>query len=424
MFVELEQELDKKKLQQVEQELDRKKLQMAEQELDRVKQELDKKKVDQDLENRKEVHQNQQKQPVSELDALIARDRKEPRSCTPAQHILYLKTHKCASSSLQNIFFRYGYNNNLLFALPAKGHYLGNPYAFKSRMVPAAMRPPDGMLDIFALHSRLNVPEMSQILHPDTIYVTAVREPADLFESFYNYFNMPDVLGLSLSEFLSQPIEKQKATPRHFQRFGYNMMLYDLGVDITPHLTEATAREAVQFADQLFKLVLIAERLDEGLILMKELLCWDYKDIAVLTKNARRKDERPQISQADHLKLKQLNKEDFLLYEYFLEKHEKAVMEFGKEKMAQEVAKLQEYKRALFHDCKVQIVNSFGDRENGVKDDNIFKEYSYQVYNYVVDEDSATEECLLLVLPELKAVEVIRERTKQLLQERSVKRLL
>ena len=38
--------------------------------------------------------------------------------CLEETKIVYLKTHKCASSSLQNIFLRFGEKRNLNFVLP------------------------------------------------------------------------------------------------------------------------------------------------------------------------------------------------------------------------------------------------------------------------------------------------------------------
>ena len=48
--------------------------------------------------------------------------------CQEKTKIVYLKTHKCASSSLQNIFLRFGEKRNLSFVLP-KGR-LKNSYLF------------------------------------------------------------------------------------------------------------------------------------------------------------------------------------------------------------------------------------------------------------------------------------------------------
>ena len=54
--------------------------------------------------------------------------------CDPQENIVFLKTHKTASSTIQNIFFRYGLKNSLRFALPEKGwksHLLGYPSPFQ-----------------------------------------------------------------------------------------------------------------------------------------------------------------------------------------------------------------------------------------------------------------------------------------------------
>ena len=47
------------------------------------------------------------------------------KDCVKKHKIAFLKTHKCASSSVQNILFRFGLKNHLTFALPSTGNYLG-----------------------------------------------------------------------------------------------------------------------------------------------------------------------------------------------------------------------------------------------------------------------------------------------------------
>ena len=74
-------------------------------------------------------------------------------------------------------------------------------------MVPQELRPSSGFVDIFAMHTRLNVQEHRQVLHPDSVYVTAVRSPPLLFESLYNYFNLTEDLGVTLEQFLDMPLE-------------------------------------------------------------------------------------------------------------------------------------------------------------------------------------------------------------------------
>lgn len=74
-------------------------------------------------------------------------------------------------------------------------------------MVPRLLLPQSGVVDIFAMHTRLNPPEHRKILHPDTSFVTVVRDPALLYESLYNYFHLNHFYGMTLETFLSQPLE-------------------------------------------------------------------------------------------------------------------------------------------------------------------------------------------------------------------------
>ena len=49
--------------------------------------------------------------------------------------IAFAKTHKTGSSTLQNIFFRYGDRNNLNFALPEKSWMFSYKQPFNASMV-------------------------------------------------------------------------------------------------------------------------------------------------------------------------------------------------------------------------------------------------------------------------------------------------
>ena len=47
-------------------------------------------------------------------------------TCRPHRKIAFAKTHKTASSTVQNILLRYGLANGVEFLLPAAHNYLGN----------------------------------------------------------------------------------------------------------------------------------------------------------------------------------------------------------------------------------------------------------------------------------------------------------
>ena len=93
------------------------------------------------------------------------------KDCTPRKKVAFLKTHKCASTTIQNILLRFGRNNNLNFVLPSKGHLLGTNVPFRRNMIQGTLWEKAGLeYDMFLLHSIWNHREISNTLsdHGDT----------------------------------------------------------------------------------------------------------------------------------------------------------------------------------------------------------------------------------------------------------------
>jgi len=327
-------------------------------------------------------------------------------TCSPHQHVMFLKTHKCASSSVQNMFLRYGVQHNLSFVLPVQANYLGNPKPFQADMVPASRLPPGGRGDIFAVHTRLNPPQHAKVLHEDTKYVTVVRDPTTLFESMFNFFhlNAYSYNKTSLVELLSLSLENQMSfEPK--TRFRPNMMLFDMGFDLNATSPVNQVRRAVDAMDKLFDVVLVAEKMDESLILLKEHLCWEYNDVVFISRNSRKDKAKPEpLSENNIEKLRELNSADQMLYNHFLARHENEVLRFGWSRMAREVSTLRALREEVFDQCEVSEVEKAPAGSS-------FKEYSGQVNAFMVPEE-ADEQCLLLSLPELHLLNHIRESRK------------
>ena len=55
-------------------------------------------------------------------------------------------------------------------------------------MMPESLTPRSGKVDIFTVHTRLNIEEHKKVMPPDTIYITSVRDPITMLESIFNYF--------------------------------------------------------------------------------------------------------------------------------------------------------------------------------------------------------------------------------------------
>jgi len=63
-------------------------------------------------------------------------------SCVRVKDIIFVKTHKTASSTFQNILFRFGTKHNLTFGLPSNnGNRFNYPAFFKQYMIKPIDRP-------------------------------------------------------------------------------------------------------------------------------------------------------------------------------------------------------------------------------------------------------------------------------------------
>lgn len=194
----------------------------------------------------------------------------------PVSNIFFLKTHKCASSAIQRIFLKYGYLNQKLFALPASGNYLGHPEPFDRSFL---SEPFYGKYNIFAVHTRFNLGQVAAVMPPSTLYITILRNPLFLYESMFGYWNLTKFYHLprNFLDLPAIPIEQLQRV-RWIQKIGANQMFFDLGYEPT-QLTSDQIDTILPKLDQIFDLVMIAERFDESLILLKDKLCWSFDDI-------------------------------------------------------------------------------------------------------------------------------------------------
>ena len=68
--------------------------------------------------------------------------------------------------------------------------------------------------------------------------------------------------------------------------------LFDLGVDKQDYSTKLKLDFAVRDLEEQLDLVLILEYLDESLVLLQRMLCWDLNDVVYLKQRVRRKRYR------------------------------------------------------------------------------------------------------------------------------------
>ena len=84
------------------------------------------------------------------------------KDCNPELDIVFHKTHKCSSSTIQNILLRYSLKHDLNVVMPKSGNYLGKSH-FNADLLKGTPWEIAGMhYNIFCLHNRWNGPEVER----------------------------------------------------------------------------------------------------------------------------------------------------------------------------------------------------------------------------------------------------------------------
>ncbi|XP_075729308.1 galactosylceramide sulfotransferase-like [Rhipicephalus microplus] len=274
-------------------------------------------------------------------------------SCVPRKNIVFLKTHKCASSTVMNIFLRYGTEHGLNFVLPRSRytHYIGHPELFSRRLV-VDVSPYNMTYNILTHHTRYDDEEVHALMPPDSLYVTIVRRPDSLFESLYSYCHLDRTFKRNLTMFawnrnLTGYLSRHRVIGK---RIGLNQMSFDLGFD-GPFNSEQAVAKFVKKIASAFHLVMLADRLDESLILLKHLLCWNTSDMAALKINSRYSAFKEHLSNETKEQLLRLNSADWQLYQYFAKVFDDKVKAFGVDRMAVEVKELRNKQKEYYDRC-------------------------------------------------------------------------
>ncbi|XP_069104850.1 galactose-3-O-sulfotransferase 3-like [Argopecten irradians] len=246
----------------------------------------------------------------------------------PVQHIAFIKVHKSASTTVENIFLRYGYENDLVFALPRKNDRGGIKVLIQQNILPI---PKGKHIDIFCTHVRYIKEDFKRLMPSDTVYIGIVREPFSQFESSVRFLRQKAVIDIPGNN----PVHEYLAHNEKYMKYGgdripttYNLMSYDFGFPID--LFWNTDYDAIQ--DYLIKIndefdiVLVMEYLDESIVLMRRLLNWDMRHVLYGKLNAKKGvDPRLKFGPSEEKLYQNWAKLDYALYYFFLQKYKERI---------------------------------------------------------------------------------------------------
>ncbi|KAK0155043.1 Galactosylceramide sulfotransferase [Merluccius polli] len=263
--------------------------------------------------------------------------------CTPKVDIMFMKTHKAASSTLINILFRFGEKHRLKFAFPDSRNDFFYPAPFQRSQVKDYK--PGMCFNVICNHMRFDEAEVAKLLPADTVYVTILRDPAELFESSFHYFGRLVPLTWKipgedkLREFLRDP--HYYFDPEGFSSFYLkNLLFFDLGQDNTLEAHDPRVEEGIRSIARRFQLVMLVEHFEESLILLKDALCWEMDDVIFFKLNARKGSTVSKLNPELRAKALRWNAIDWKLYQHFNSTFWRKVDAYGRERMAEDVEEL------------------------------------------------------------------------------------
>ncbi|XP_074888378.1 galactose-3-O-sulfotransferase 2 isoform X2 [Buteo buteo] len=330
------------------------------------------------------------------------------KPCRAKTNVMFLKTHKTASSTILNIMFRFAERYNLTVALPADQLvHLGYPKTFLAHFV-EEFEAIGQNYNIMCNHLRFNPSEVKKVMAANTFYFSILRNPIRLLESSYVYYkdNVPAFrFSKDVNEFLASPMKYYHLEHYKKNMYARNIMWFDFGYDNNAEDNKKYIQAVLKEIEQNFHLILISDYFDESMILLKHTLCWDLDDVIYFKLNSRSQDTVQTLTPESEERIKVWCSLDWKLYLHFNQSFWRRIEEtIGLKELEKEVNRLRTRQKELMDTCLL-------DQEAVGKDDIKNKAFlPYQSgdanilgYNLKQDLDNMTlRTCQKMVMPELQ----------------------
>ena len=278
-------------------------------------------------------------------------------------NIFFLKTHKTGSSTVQNILFRYAQNYNRTIVWP-KGNMLFFNYSNKFSVDSANRNTLGNSVVLHHLRYSSDVKyvfetQSSKSEDPPVFRFTILREPETLIPSVYSYYGF----GTDFDAFLNNLNNSNKASLRNGQLFDLGFPDYN-GDQITK------VEMAIDLVEKRFDFVMILERFDECLMILKKFYFPWLKlvDLVYFVKNAQVKvEENINSSNATNLKSATLRKwaiGDQRLYNHFSKMLDLKIAEYGSNELAADLLVFRDLNKKISEKC---FTGNFLEAKSGSK---------------------------------------------------------
>ncbi|CAH1795333.1 unnamed protein product, partial [Owenia fusiformis] len=240
--------------------------------------------------------------------------------CKPKMNIVFVKIPKCASSTVTNIFQRYGEKHHLKFLLPENNYFLGG-YPEPFTILPEYR---GHQYNMMVNHVIFNAKPIQDLMPNDTVYIGVVRHPVSHLKSIYNFFHLWESGLPALDQFEENPLLYYRKANTYLTKMRIrNFQSYHYKLQTTAKLNATEVERFVHIIDGQFDFVIVADHLKESLLLLKDYLCWSMEDILFVSHKVRDYDhpngEHNQDLEMVERNIRNWSSADFALFEHFNE---------------------------------------------------------------------------------------------------------
>ncbi|XP_031441276.1 galactose-3-O-sulfotransferase 4 isoform X2 [Clupea harengus] len=340
--------------------------------------------------------------------------------CRPHTHVMFLKTHKTASSTVLNMLYRFGEERGLRFALPL-GYQFGYPLLFNAHRVKGYRGPRVLEFNIIGNHMRYNKPEVEKVMPADTFYFSIVRDPVALAESSYAYYKAVAPAfkrAKGLGDFANDPRRYYDPRLRN-NHYARNLLWFDFGLDHNANYTAGLAHRGEAEIRKSFNLILLSEYFDQSMVLLRHALCWPLDAVVSFSLNARQPKPADggswgskanlgaalALTDEQRLKLRDWNALDWHLYLAFNRTFWEEVDRFGRVRMEAEVILLRTRREVLARVClrdggKPVEAGRIRDKTIRPFQSGLVKILGYELHPGL--DNSTRQACLRMIRPEIQ----------------------
>ncbi|CAH1794572.1 unnamed protein product [Owenia fusiformis] len=277
------------------------------------------------------------------------------------KNVFFLKLHKTASSTVQNIFFRHADIANLTLALPFWRHRVCYPNVFTEKcLIPLSENYHE--YNVLCFHMRYHT-SVRKLMPKDTFFTTTIRSPHTQFPSGFNYHGFGKCYGLKTIE----QSQKMFYFLDHLDEFtttklcgGWNVsskseMMFEFGLELPDLDDDYAIQEKIAEIDRDFNFIMITDYMKESLVLLAGMLNWELEDVVYFNKVERQHEEITN----KHYKglINKWNKADALMFQHYNKTFWKKLKIFGEDRMVREVTKLNKLLDYWTKQCLIEPEN-------------------------------------------------------------------